>query len=274
MIVPSVNDDNSNKNLICNLSKLAYKMAVVDKVSRKHISTITFDQLNDFLRETPTLDSTYQFLDQMLKCCLALNKAARPTFRQLNTRVFLVAYLATMHTTQVIEVMNEQAIAMVESGKNMLRQFNRITNVLLLNPNNSSEVKTFKVKQLKKLSKEFIDAISDYLPKFKEWKLIDEIRVKDLILVKFWRLFRAKLTYAGRNERFDLQDPIIIRADMQLNSLRQRLGKVCGKKTLDELDAQVAKELRHRRNLFLLREEHARRYGPASQEPIFDFIFS
>jgi hypothetical protein len=121
-----VNDNNNN--LIRNLSQLAYKMAVVNKVSRKHMSTITFDQLNDFLREIPILDSTYQFLDQMIKCSLALNNAARPTFRQLNTRVFLVAFLATMHTTQVIEVMNEQAIAMVESGKNMLRQFNRITN--------------------------------------------------------------------------------------------------------------------------------------------------
>jgi hypothetical protein len=152
-----------------------------------------------------------------------------------------------------------------------------VTNVLLLNLNNSSAVKTFKVKQLKKLSKEFIDAISDYLPKFKEWKLIDEIRMKDLILVKFWRLFRAKLTrltYGGGNERFNLQDPIIIRADMQLNFLRQRLGKVCGQKTLDELDTQVAGELRHRRNLFLLREEHIRKYGPNTQEPVFDFIFS
>jgi hypothetical protein len=260
---------------IRNLSKLAYDMAVVNKVSLKHISTLTLHELTVFLREQAMLQSTFQFLNQMIKSSIAWNASLTmtPNFCELNTRVFLVCFLATIHPNQVIEVMNEHAVALIDSSKNLSRQFNRITNILLLNPNHSSVTKAFKAKKLKKLSKEFLEAIIDYLPKFLTWKSIDEIRMKDIIWSKFWALFKAKIIYTRDNERFNLQDPVIVRADQLLNNLRMRLRAVCGHNALHELDTQVAQELRHRRSVFLLCQEHARKYGPNSREvPLFDFI--
>lgn len=248
------------------LSTLAHTMAVTHKVTHDHIASLDLKDLCVFIKKQEVIASTHTYLNQLMRGCLIWNGVQRPKFN-INIRVFLSAYLLAIHRNAVLENINEDTTALVEASENLVRQFKRVTNVLLLADCHAARI--FKERRVKELSKDFYDAVADYFPKFYAWKTVDEARLFVRITEAIWVLLRAKIITAGFNEKIDLLDPYVIQLDEKIENLRNKLQQICGTKTLVDFDALIASELANRRYLVLLRQEHARNVG---EGPVFDLI--
>lgn len=248
------------------LATLAHKMAVTHKVTFEHMQSLGLEELCRFVKNQDVVASTQTYLQQLFKGCLVWNALERPQFK-LNARVFLMAYLIGIHRNRVLETINEDTSALIAASDVLIRQFKRITNVLLLA--STPATRSFKESRVKELSQAFYDAVVDYFPKFYAWKTVDEGRLFIRITHAIWHMLRTKMDLLGDQERFDPLDPFMQLIEVEVDKLRMKLKLVCGAETLLDFDALIASEMANRRSLLLLRQEHARNVGHG---PVFDLI--
>ena len=242
-------------------------MAVFHQVTSAHISTLSLADLGVFLRDTEVISSSYKVIAELIRGNNTWNKIESTPF-VFNIRFFLAAYMIVYQTNNVLENIDDQVMILIESSKNLVRQFNRVTNVLML-PNDDPASMAFKERRVKELADDFYNALVDYFPKFHAWKNVRDCHLAQRIVNAVWELHEAKVDIAGDNERDDLTDPYVIQCNDQIERLRVKLVQNCGFEALYDLDTHIARELENRRFYLLLRQEHARHGGEGG---VFDFF--
>ena len=174
------------------LVSLAHTMALTNKVTNSNICAQTFDQMLIFVKSTPVVASTEAFLQTFLFRCVIWNRFPPVMF---NTPMFLAMYLLAVYPDVVIKFKKDECKELVQVSQRLMKLFGRVTKTLLLPLANST-----KEKFLKKLSKDFYTTLfTDYTPKFKAWKAIDEIRLVERIQREVWMRMWTVVAITGNN---------------------------------------------------------------------------
>jgi hypothetical protein len=252
------------------LYQLAVAMAVNNKVTEHHISMLTFEELNIFLRNEGVIHSTFAFVKKLIQECAVWNGCSPPSFQgtRNNPRIFMSLYFFSLHSKRALHIFNAESDALVLSAQNLSHQFTSITNVVLLKPCLTATL--FKERRVKEISKEFYDAFDDFMSKFTLWKAEERrlmiVRTTDAI----WNVFTAKMGLIGDQERANPQDQAMINEmDSAIERHRQHLMNTSCFMALGDIHERIAQELQNRRILFLLRQEHTRFGGVGA---VFDFV--
>lgn len=253
---------NFSQQAVIKLSNICSTMADTHKVTLEYMETLTFEGITDFLRRKEVLTHFRIFLVELFSTYFDTLPASeadplRTLLSNTNVCFLLKSYLLAIHPTRVIETPTDETRTLVQAGKNFVDQISRVVNVLRMPVKESTTIfKTFHVPLLcKDLTKA---ALVEFIPKFIVWKKKDEEILVGRMKHAIWSLVGATVRLMGDSERMDMQNPLVIQLQDQVERLRGMLGTFSRGQRLAELDADIAREMNERRNYLLLCQEFKR----------------
>ena len=233
------------------LEALARSMALTNKVTNQHISSLSFEQMTVFLKDSRVVNSTDAFFKKFIESCVLWNQF-QPVI--MNTRMFLGTFMLGVYPDMTIKVQTEENKVLIQLSQKLMKLFGTVTKTLLLPLANSS-----KEKFLKKLSKEFYTTFFvDYVPKCTAFQLEYKNRIGERIKRNVWINARIIVGISGNNEKINFKDPHIEPLIREIDRLRDRLCEIQDEEALNELDNSIKDELKLRDSLILIRQEFLR----------------
>ncbi len=79
------------------------------------MSSLTFEELNLFLREGNVINSTFAFVKELIEECMFWNGYSPPSFQWENPRIFLSLYFFSLHPgpKRVLHIEDAESDALV-----------------------------------------------------------------------------------------------------------------------------------------------------------------
>lgn len=169
---------------------------------------------------------------RILHICTMLDKQQNGenhfSWNEVDTRVFLSAYLIFAHPKMVFDYFNDLVNALVESAKSMLVQYELICEVVCKKEKDPQK--------LLESTNGFLQQVFSFMERFKRWKKPDEKFMISRIKTALFALIEA------RRHTPDA-DPIHAKnmreINFQINRLRNKMIHIAGREVLDEFDKET-----------------------------------
>jgi hypothetical protein len=214
--------------------KLAIDVVKYGMTSEKAVQLV-FKDLMIRLRCT-TLIKTMKLILQRVCVLTAAGVSIHPgseETKSVNVRVFLAVYMIAHFPTEVFEQLDVLEEKLISAANNLLTVFETVCGKIRMSKRGSS------IKDIVEQGLTFPKVLHEYLIAFKDWKVLDEVKLVDRIKHGLKALYDAEDLIMA--EGCDNQASTRLQYRLSQERLRAKLVQIAGKHVLEQLDTERGK---------------------------------